>query len=129
MSLAPTFFASLALLAWPFVALALFASRRRTTALLWSILGGFLLLPVGAAIEFRGVPEFDKSAATALAALIGCLITGWRPQTWRRIGLVEILIVLFVLGPIVTAVFNVDPVYAGGRLLPGTGLYDGLSAA
>src|SRR5262245_43810917 len=120
MSEAP-FSATLALIIWPVVALWLFSTRPRTEALLWTILGGFLLLPVGVAIKFQGVPEFDKTAAASLAALAGCIVSGWRPQIWRRIGIVELLIIFYVVGPLVTAMLNGDPVLAGGLRLPGTG--------
>ncbi len=124
-----SFTAAVALLAWPLIALWLFSTMPRAQGLLWTTLGGFLLLPVGAAIKFEGLPEFDKTAAISLAAVVGCLASGWRPRMWRRIGIVEILVCLYVLGPVVTGVLNSEPAVAGGRWLPGTSLYDGLSAS
>ena len=48
---AQTWVAVAALLIWPLVALWLYQTRPVNQATLWTILGGYLLLPVGAAIK------------------------------------------------------------------------------
>ena len=72
-AVAQNWFATLALLAWPVVALWLYQTRPVNQATLWTILGGFLLLPVGASIKIaEGIPQLDKISIPALAAVIGC---------------------------------------------------------
>ena len=72
-AVAQNWFATLALLAWPFIALWLYHTRPVNQATLWTILGGYLLLPVGASVKLaEGIPQLDKISIPALAALAGC---------------------------------------------------------
>lgn len=126
-----TWFAAIALLAWPVVALWLYSSRPVAQATVWTFLGAFLLLPVGAAsIKFvEGVPQLDKVSIPALAALAGCFFIARRPLRFRNgFGLAEILLLMFFIGPVVTSELNNDPVMSGPHLSPGVGTYDALSA-
>jgi hypothetical protein len=131
MTLTPqaNWFAFVALLAWPAVALWLFRARPLNKALLWTILGGYLLLPVGTSIKFEGVPAFDKSSIPNLAALIGCLLIARRSvRLFHGFGLAEVLILMLVVGPFITSALNGDTITIGDRVLPGVGAYDALSA-
>src|SRR5262245_60825894 len=81
----PNWFASVALLCWPLVALWLYNSRPVGRAFIWTILGGYLLLPVGASIKIEGIPAFDKVLIPNLAALAGCLLVAPRKvRLWNR---------------------------------------------
>jgi hypothetical protein len=122
--------AIIALLAWPGVALWLYSTRPVTQATLWTILGGYLLLPVGVSIKLSaGVPPLDKSSVPALAALAGSIfIAGRRLRFWNEFGLPEAILLVFLFSPLITSELNTDPVMSGGVLLPGVGAYDGLSA-
>ena len=125
----PNLFAYLALLSWPMIALCLFKIRPVSNALLWTILGAYLLLPVGASIKFEMVPHLDKVSIPNLAALLGCTLVAGRTLRWSNgFGVPEILILALLIGPFVTSEFNGDPVVIGGRVLPGVGHYDALSA-
>jgi hypothetical protein len=74
-AVAQNWFATLALLAWPFVALWLYQTRPVNQATLWTILGAYLLLPVGASIKLaEGIPQLDKTSIPNLAAFVGCLL-------------------------------------------------------
>jgi hypothetical protein len=131
MSLTPqaNWFAFVALLAWPAVALWLFRARPLNSALIWSVLGAYLLLPVGTSIKFEGVPSFDKSSIPNIAALIGCvLIARRRPRLFLGFGLPEVLILMLLVGPFITSSLNGDTITIGERVLPGVGPYDALSA-
>jgi hypothetical protein len=126
----PNWFASFALILWPIVAIALYASLPIVPATLWTILGAQLLLPVGTFFKFEMIPVFDKSSIPNLCALVGCMLATGRPATlWRKFGAVEALILIYLLSPIVTSLLNSDPIYVGTSVIPGVGLYDGLSAA
>ena len=130
----PNYFAYAALLLWPLVSIFLFATRPTGQAVLWTILGGYLLLPVGTEIKFPGVPAFDKSSIPAMVALLGCLVVGRRPSNPSRgFGLAEVLLAALLVGPFITSEFNSDALEVGGRygsvVLPGVGHYDALSAS
>src|ERR1700682_1520708 len=95
---------TLALLIWPIVALVLYATKPAAQATLWTILGAQLLLPVDAALKIPGVPQFDKVTIGNIAALIGCLVFAKaRLRIFSRFGMVEALILLFILSPFVTS--------------------------
>ena len=126
----PNLFAYIALLSWPFVALLLYRSRPMAEATIWTILGAFLLLPVGVEIKIPMIPQFDKNSIPNICALIGCLAVARRNGSpGRRFGLIEILIAIYIVSPIITSVLNPDPIIVGPLVLPGVGTYDGISAA
>ena len=60
----PNWFSTFAFVLWPMVAFFLYLTRPANQATLWTILGGWLLLPAGVAIKFEMVPQFDKSFDT-----------------------------------------------------------------
>jgi len=98
---------------------------------LWTILGGFLLLPVGAAIKLApAIPPLDKTTVPNLAVLAGISFLAHRPlRFWNRIGLVEVLVFVFLCEPFITSLLNSDPLYiGGGKVLPAADYYDGLAA-
>ena len=130
-AVAQNWFATLALLAWPVVALWLYQTRPINQATLWTILGGYLLLPVGASIKLaEGIPQLDKISIPSLAALAGCFFFARRPLAVLRtgFGLAEVFWLALLIGPLVTSALNNDPVVSGAVILPGVGAYDGLSA-
>ncbi|MFN3643030.1 MAG: hypothetical protein ACK4TB_08915 [Gemmobacter sp.] len=136
----PNTLAYLMLMLWPIVVLVLFAQMRAERAFVWSIVGGYLLLPQVAAFRVPFFPDLDRTTVPALSVLaVAVLIKGHRiallPQSW----LARVLVVGFVLTPLATALTNPDPiVHAGqpqswassffaGRVLPGLTPYDGLA--
>jgi hypothetical protein len=122
-------FATFALVSWPLVAFFLYQTRPVNQATLWTILGGQLLLPVGAAVKFPMIPQFDKVSIPNLAAFIGCiLVLGRLPRLWSRFGLPEVLLLMLLIGPFVTSEFNTDPRVFPTFILPGETHYDALSA-
>lgn len=125
----PNSFAYFSLIAWPLVALWLYLSRPVGTATVWTILAAYLLLPVGTFFKIEMIPQFDKSSIPNLCALVGCMMFNRRPRRrLKSIGVVEILIIFFVVGPLVTSLLNGDPIFIGDKVLPGVGAYDGISA-
>ncbi|ABQ33249.1 hypothetical protein [Bradyrhizobium sp. BTAi1] len=126
----PNSFAYVALLAWPVVAIVLYATRPLVQATLWTMLGAQLLLPVGTFFKIPMIPQFDKFSIPSLCALAGCMLaTNRAVRLWRSFGLVEGLMLVFLFSPVVTSLLNSDPIYVGRSVIPGVGLYDGLSAA
>jgi O-antigen ligase len=129
-ALEQNWFATLALLAWPIVALWLYYTRPVGPATLWTVLGGYLVLPVDAGIKLaEGIPKLDKTSIPVLAAFAGCFIFAKRRLIfWNEFGLAEVFLVVFLISPLVTSELNSDPVVSGAVLLPGVSAYDGLSA-
>ncbi|MCC6305025.1 MAG: hypothetical protein IT545_07490 [Rhodobacteraceae bacterium] len=70
----PNALAYLALMAWPLVVAGLFLRLPVPRALVWSILGGYLLLPPVAAFNLPGVPALDKVSIPNLAALVATVV-------------------------------------------------------
>ena len=126
----PNWFAYAALLIWPVVTLYFYSRRPIGQATLWTILGAYLLLPVGTEFKFDMVPAFDKHTIPNLAALLGCALFARRlPKFFRGFGLTDILIFVVLIGPIITSMLNTDPIRIGATVLPGAGLWEGLSAS
>ena len=126
----PNWFAYAALLLWPIVTLYFYSSRPVGQATIWAILGAYLLLPVRTEIKFDMVPVLDKNSIPNLAALLGCVLFAPRlPKIFRGFGLTEVLLLILLLSPFVTAMFNTDPIRIGEILLPGSTPYDALSSA
>jgi hypothetical protein len=125
----PNSFAFFSLIAWPLIALWLYLSRPVGKATVWTILAGYLLLPVGTFFKIEMVPQFDKVSVPNLCALVGCILFAGRPLRFLgRMGVVEILLLLFVVGPLVTSLLNGDPIVIGNKVVTGVGAYDGFSA-
>jgi hypothetical protein len=124
----PNWTATFALVAWPLVAAYLYARRPLTEATVWTLLGGLLFLPDGSAIKFPMIPSFDKISIPTLCALIGCAFTSKRRrQSPAKLGIFELLLLVYVLSPLVTSSLNHDPIYILGSVLPGVDSYDGVS--
>src|SRR5207248_2363613 len=125
-------FASAALLLWPLIALWLYSRRSIAEAVLWTIVGGQLLLPEGATLKLLpGTPNLDKVSVPAAAAIAGCILfVPHLVRIWSRIGFAEILFLSCVIGPIVTSELNGDVIFAGGgTVLPSLGHYEALAVA
>ncbi len=126
----PNTIAYAALIIWPVVILALFASLRPAHALIWSLLGGYLVLPVNVAFDFPGVPALDKTSIPSVAALVAALLfAGARTIRLPREWWLVTLMALYVTSPILTVLTNRDPLVFGTLMLPGLKPYDALSAA
>lgn len=140
--------AFLALVLWPGVVVALFRTLSLERALIWSILGGYMVLPQVTAINLPGIPAFDKVTIPNLTAFAACVAIWGRlpslmPSSWLGRG----LMVAFLVSPSFTVLTNLNPVQFGvddlGGLrvldlqgiaadgvpgLPGLRMYDSLSA-
>jgi hypothetical protein len=123
----PNWFATVVLILWPLVALWLYLKRPFSQATIWTILGAQCLLPVGAFIKFSMIPTFDKDSIPNLCILAGCIAARRPVQIFRRIGITEIFMLMYLVGPILTSQNNGDPIVLGDVILPGVGLYDALS--
>jgi hypothetical protein len=118
-----------ALAAWPMITIWLYMNKSVTEATLWVILGGHMFLPVRTNVDLPMIPPFDKESIPALFAFLGCrFIAGRKISFWGKPGWVTILLIMFVLGPFITAELNQDATYSGGKLLQPMEHYDAISA-
>ena len=75
----PNLTAYLVLFLWPLVGIILFRTQPPERALVWTVLGGYLFLPVQPVVDFPMIPAIDKGVVASLVALIGVLVVsrGW----------------------------------------------------
>ncbi len=66
----PNSFSYLALFSWPVVVFLLFRMLPQAQALVWSVLGGYLLLPFGVGINPPLLPTLDKAFIPVMAAAV-----------------------------------------------------------
>jgi len=118
-----------ALAVWPLVCLALFVKLPTEKAAIWSLLGGYMLLPSGMSVDLPMLPPMDKMSITALATLLLCWMKGGKERTVPRSILMYVLGFGFVVAPIVTSLGNSYELQEGGRSIHGFYPLDGLKFA
>lgn len=115
----PNAFAYLMLLAWPVIVIAMFRQMPAERALIWSILGGYMLLPPVAALDPPLLPALDKHAIPALSAFACLLASGHKIRLLPATKPGKILLLILLLSPIGTVLTNSDPVLFAIGGLPG----------
>lgn len=140
----PNIFAYVMLILWPVVAIWLFRTRSRTSAIVWTVLAGFMLLPARTAFDLPVLPALDKSTMPVVSAFLLALMgVGARMSRGKRAAqdpalpgilpasrLIQVLLLMAVLQPTITGYLNGDPLRYGSNLvtdLRGMSLYDGMS--
>ena len=116
----PNYFAYFMLLIWPIVTILLFKKLSVERAVIWSILGAYLILPPVVGFDFPLLPPFGKESIPAITVFVVCVFMlgqkisfGFKSVTGR------ILIFLFILSPIGTVLTNGDPIVFEQGGLPG----------
>lgn len=125
----PNGFAYLALIAWPFISLALFRTQPVGRALIASILIAYLFLPPGpTGFDLPLIPDLDKETIPSLTAFAICFFMYGRKMRFLPGPTpAKILVALFVFSPIATAMTNGEGVTFGNFYIQGLGIKDGLS--
>lgn len=97
----PNILATLMLALWPVVIWRLFVSLSPGRALIWSLLGAYLLLPPPPAeFDFPLMPALDKTSLPNLAILIVVFfVLPQRPKLMPDSILARWLLALFVVSP------------------------------
>lgn len=108
----PNSIAYLALAAWPLVMFVLFKRLPVGRALVWSFLGGYLLLPPQpAAFDFPLMPPLNKLTLPNLVALfLVVFVAKEKIEFWPRSRLGKALMGAFIFSPIFTVLTNPEPV-------------------
>lgn len=122
-------FAYIAILAWPLVAIALYSAKPFSEATAWTVLGAVLFLPSKAAIKIEMIPAIDKNSIASISVLAGCAMFAPRARSpLHAAAAVAVLAAIYAVSPVVTSLLNNDVVVAGFRVISGVGYYDGISA-
>ncbi|MFE3838035.1 hypothetical protein [Pseudogemmobacter sonorensis] len=117
------------LLLWPYVVWRLYRDLDAGRALIWTVVGSYLILPPLTVLDLPLFPDMHKDTLPVLAAfVVSVLILRQRmpglPQSW----LGRLLMGLFILAPFVTVVSNPDPVhFVFAPAIPGMRIYDSLA--
>jgi hypothetical protein len=124
----PNDFAYFTLLVWPIVSIALYVKYPVIVATFWTIVGGYLLLPVGVEYDFPLIPPLDKKSIPAIMAFIGCRYIAKKEINILPLpGIERKLIILLLLGSVATVMTNSEPVAEPNRYIPGLSFHDTLS--
>lgn len=121
--------ATVALMAWPALALIFFARLRAARGLIWSVLVGYLFLPEAFALDLPSLPPLDKRAAIALASILGTLMfpdpkPQVRPARTAFPVLMYGLFALLIGASIATTVTNGSALVNGDVVRPGMRFVD-----
>jgi hypothetical protein len=142
----------LALIAWPIVAIFLFRKLPLQQAVIWCVLGGYLLLPSARSVgwDLPALPPVDKALIPAVCAAVGATLTlylqkrsqrfhrpgsqalqfdnglilrGWLPRSW----ILMTLLAMGFLATVMTALTNGDTIVWGPTVLPPLSARDSIS--
>ncbi len=131
--------AQLMLLLWPAVCVAFFARLSVERALIWSIVGAYMLLPPITEFDLPLVPDMNKFSIPNIAVLVVIVaVLGLRPSFIPRHGVTKALLAAMLLGTVFTVLTNTDSVTFQARedvapinfptgVLPGLRLIDIMS--
>jgi hypothetical protein len=107
----PNTFAYLMLLIWPLVCLVLFRRLPLERAMIWSILGGYLVLPPIAEFDLPLIPAMDKYSIANISTFVICVgVLGRKVALWPQLGIARVLMALFVLSVVATVATNGEPI-------------------
>lgn len=121
----PNNFAYFALIIWPFISLLFYRHMPIVQATFWTIVGGFLLLPVKTAIDFPFIPPLDKESVPVISALLGCIyIKKAKIRLLPKNGIERWLIIGLILTPFITMLNNQESY----NYNPGLTLHDTISS-
>ncbi|MBO9397919.1 hypothetical protein J7400_14625 [Shimia sp. R9_2] len=125
----PNVLATLMLMLWPVVIWRLFVSLPPGRALIWSLLGAYLLLPPPPAeFDFPLMPALDKTSLPNLAILIVVVfVLPQRPKLLPESVLARWLLAIFVLSPVATVLSNGEPLIFTEMFIRGLYLQDAVA--
>lgn len=95
-------------------------------AAIWSLLGGYLLLPAVISVDVALLPPLDKITVPSLSAFLLCWMRGAEAPRPHRSFAIFLFAGIFVLSPILTTYGNSYELSYAGRSLPGFYLLDGV---
>ena len=124
----PNSFAYIMLIGWPLISIWLYKKQDIIPATFWTIVGGYLMLPIGVDFDFPLIPALNKMNIPVITAFLGCKYLAKRKITiFPPKGLERYLIILFFIGSIGMVVTNGDSVNETYRFIPGLSYKDTFS--
>jgi hypothetical protein len=88
-------------------------------AVIWSLLGGHLLLPSALIIDVPILPPLDKDSITAVATLLLCWMYGGNVPQPRRSFLLYLFAAALVISPLLSSINNSYELQTAGRSVQG----------
>ena len=88
-------------------------------AVIWSLLGGHLLLPSALIIDVPVLPPLDKDNITAVATLLLCWIYGGNVPRPRRSVLLYVFAAALVISPLLSSINNSYELENAGKSIQG----------
>jgi hypothetical protein len=125
----PNTFAYIALFGWPAVCVLLFVLLPVEVAAIWSLLGGYLLLPSSFEVDLPMVPPIDKITVPAVSTLLLCWMKGSPVRAAGPSWLVYLFVVGYFLSPIFTSLDNSYELQTAIGSIPGFYPADALKLA
>ena len=120
----PNIFAYIMLAVWPLLTVYFFTRKELRKAILWSVLGGYMILPSSVSIDLPALPPLDKFSIIIISVLFCCLIRKRKNLDVFGIkGLAFVCLGMLILSPFMTVYLNQDQV----GFLPGLLMHDGLA--
>ena len=124
---------------FPVVALILFTMLNQRTALIWTILLGYLFLPEKTTFNLPVLPSLSKHTMPVMSVILCLLLFGASrkkagvekpplPGLLPRNPLVLSMIALVLFGGFLTVLTNLDPQRFGDTVLQALRVYDGFSS-
>lgn len=125
-----------ALALWPFLAMVFFVTMSVPSALVATIVGGYLFLPEQVRYDLPGLPPLDKTTIPILSALLFASIAAsktpgedFQKGYFPRNRFVNALLLLLVVGVVGTVLTNGDPLtfqerWRPVKILPGLQTWD-----
>ncbi len=98
-------------------------------AAIWSLLGGYLLLPSGTQIDLPLLPPLDKTSIPAIITLLLCFMKGTQSKPPRQSPLAYLFALAFIASPVFTSFGNSFELQTVGGSIPGFYPLDGLKYA
>jgi hypothetical protein len=127
-TITPNAFAYAMLFGWPLISMAIYRRLPVARATIWSILGAYLILPVGTTVDPPLFPPLDKVTIPNFAAFFICRFMLGRSVPFSpRLRWERGLMLVYVSSPFITAFGNSDAIVAGPRTIAGMDYYDALS--
>lgn len=117
------------LFVWPMVSWQLWRRLDPARALIWTVLGGYLIMPPLTVINFPIIPDLDKTTIPNLIAWCGALYVARDKVSFLpegRIG--KALILMYILSPFATVLTNTQPLYFQAGSVQGMKIYDSAAA-
>ena len=124
----PNLFAYGMIILWPIIAILMYKRFDTLTATFWTIVGGYMFLPVRTAFDLPLIPAIGKDEISAIAAFIGCrLIKNEKVAFFGTDNFQKFIISLMLFIPFANVLFNSDPVFNGYEWIQGLTIYDAVS--